>query len=81
MAARTAQLVHSWSLQLHNAKLVQLTAHLASMIFHNLPQIAIHASLALYWTLISKDASSPVLQLSSTTGAQTLARAAQLAHI
>ncbi len=81
MAARTAQLVHTWSLLQHNAKLVQLIAHLASLTLHHLPQIAIHVSLAQSWTLISKDASSSVLRLSTTTGALTLARAAQLAHI
>jgi hypothetical protein len=81
MAAKTAQLVHTWSLHQHNAKLVRLIAHLASLTLHHLPQIAIHVSLAQSWTLISKDASSSVLRLSTTTGALTLARAAQLAHI
>jgi len=81
MVAKTAQLVHTWSLQQHNAKFVQLTAHLASMTLHNLPQIAIHAELALYWTLISKGASWFALLLNSTTGALTLARAAQLGLI
>ena len=81
MAARTAQLVHTWSLLQLLAKLVRLIAHLASLTLYHLPQIAIYVSLAQSWTLISKDASSSVLRLSTTTGALTLARAAQLAPI
>ena len=81
MPARTAQLAHTWSLLQHRAKLVRLIAHLVSLTFHNLPQIAIHVSLAQSWTLISKDARSSVLRPSTTTGALTLARAAQLAPI
>ena len=57
MVARTAQVAHSWSLQQHNAKHVQLTAHLASLTLHHRPQIAIPAGLAQSWMLISKDAS------------------------
>lgn len=57
MVARTAHLVHTWSLQQHNAKHVQLIAHLASLTLHHRPQIAIPAGLAQSWMLISKDAS------------------------
>lgn len=81
MVARTAHLVHTWSLQQHNAKHVQLIAHLASLTLHHRPQIAIPAGLAQSWMLISKDASWFALLPNSTTGALTLARAAHLGHI
>ena len=57
MGARIVQQVLTWSLHQHNAKIVQLIAHLASLTLHNLPLIAINAGLVQYWTLISKDAS------------------------
>lgn len=81
MVARIVHQVLTWSLHQHNAKLVQLIAHLASLTLHNLLQIVIHVEQAQYWILISKDASLSVHLLSTMTGALTLARAAQLAHI